>query len=165
MVLQWWRALTVLLLLAVGLVFALSDLRAETHAALLPVFEWMETTPFGVAGKTWGALFAVVQAFHLLAMAVLGGAVLVSNAQLLGLGFRDTDFVELQSQCYRLLGWALFVVIGTGVFMACGVAVKVYYLDVFWYKMLALWVGCLFEYLLKRPLIGDAGAVAEQVLE
>ena len=101
-------------------------------------------------------------AFHLLAMAVLGGAVLVSNAQLLGLGFRDTDFVELQSQCYRLLGWALFVVIGTGVFMACGVAVKVYYLDVFWYKMLALWVGCLFEYLLKRPLIGDAGAVAEQ---
>ena len=44
----------------------------------------------------------------------------------------------------------------TGVFMACGVALKVYYLNVFWYKMLALVTGVFFVFFIRRPLLrGD----------
>ncbi len=45
------------------------------------------------------------------------------------------------------------VLVATGAFMACGVAMKIYYLDVFWYKMLALAAGVLFVFAIKRPLL------------
>ena len=63
------RTLTVSLTIALALGFALSDARLATWQALLPLFEWLETTWFGVIGKTWGAVFAVVEAVHLLGMA------------------------------------------------------------------------------------------------
>lgn len=147
------RTLTVAVVVGLGLWFALSDVRTDTWSALLPFFEWMETTVFGVIGQTWGAAFATVQALHLLGMAVLGGSVLVADGRLLGLAFRDFPLLEVQEQCHRLFVRSLVVTVLTGVFMACGVAVKVYYLDVFWYKMLALATGVAFVYGVRRPLL------------
>jgi len=43
--------------------------------------------------------------------------------------------------------------LSTGVFMACGVAGKIYWLPVFWYKMLVLMTGILFVFFIKRPLL------------
>jgi hypothetical protein len=147
------RTLTVALVIGLGLWFALSDARVATWSALLPVFEWMETTPFGVIGQTWGAAFATVQAVHLLAMALLGGSVLVADGRLLGLAFKDVPLLEVQQQCHRLFVWSLVITVLTGIFMACGVAIKIYYLDVFWYKMLALATGVAFVYGVRRPLL------------
>jgi hypothetical protein len=147
------RTLAVAVTIALGLWFALSEMRVATWSALLPFFEWMETTLFGVIGQTWGAAFAAVQAVHLLAMAILGGAVLVADSRLLGLAFRDIPLLEVQDQCHRLFAWGLVLVVLSGVFMACGVAIKVYYLEVFWYKMLALATGVAFVYGVRRPLL------------
>lgn len=154
------RTLSLCALIAAGLLFAVSDLRVEVWINLLPFFEWLETTPFGIIGKTWGAAFAVVQSVHLLAMAVLGGAVLVADGQLIGVLFRDRSLSRVQSQCDRLFNGALALMVITGVFMACAVAVKVYYLEVFWYKMLALATGVLFVFLVRRPLLRRAGESA-----
>ena len=38
--------------------------------------------------------------------------------------------------------------------MACGVATKIYYLPVYWYKMLALGAGMLFHFYIRKPLLG-----------
>lgn len=147
------RTLSVMALTALIVFAAFTDYRFTLHDALLPFFEWMETTPLGVAGKTWGALFAVVQALHLLSMAVLGGAVLLGDARLMRLAFTDITLQAFSRQCDRLFDWALLCVVLTGVFMACGVAVKIYYLPVYWYKMLALGIGVLFVYRVRRPLL------------
>ncbi len=155
MAIPFGRTLACALLLAVGLGFALSNARVEAWQALLPLFEWMETTLFGVIGKTWGGVFAVVQAGHLLSMAMLGGAVLAADGRLLGVLFRDQPLAAVQAQAHRVFVWSLVVVVFTGVFMACGVAIKIYYLPVFWYKMLALLVGVLFAFLVRRPLLAD----------
>ena len=56
-------------------------------------------------------------------------------------------------KAHAVFKWALVVVLFTGVFMACGVAGKIYYLGVFWYKMLALATGILFVFFIKRPLL------------
>jgi hypothetical protein len=147
------RSLRVLILLGLAIAFAVSDLRVDTWKALLPVFEWMETTWLGAIGKTWGAAFAVVEAFHLLGMALLGGAVLVGDGRLLGLCFTDIPQRWLQDQVYRVFKVGLWTLLATGVFMACAVAVKIYYLPVYWYKMLALLVGILFTVYVRRPLL------------
>ena len=112
-----------LLLLAVG--FAFSSLRINAWDALLPLFEWMETTWFGVIGKTWGAVFAVVEAAHLLAMALLGGAILISDGRLLGLLLRDVPVQLLLSKTHRLFVTGLTIAIASGIFMACSVAMSV----------------------------------------
>ncbi len=131
----------------------LITLRRHIWVNLYDFFLWMETTWFGVIGKTWGAAFALVEAFHLLAMALLGGAVFVADARLLGIGFKEVPAQEILDKSHKVFVWALGVVLFTGVFMACGVAGKIYFLPVFWYKMLALATGILFVFFIKRPLL------------
>ena len=151
----WRRTIFVALLLVATLIFSFTGLRSETHEALQPLFEWLETTPFGVIGKTWGAAFAVVEAFHLLSMALLGGTVLVSDGRLLGLLFTEVPLRQVQEQAHRLFVLGLGAALLTGIFMACGVAMKIYYLPVFWYKMLALATGILFVFGIRRPLLRE----------
>ncbi|GAB5453450.1 MAG: hypothetical protein Hals2KO_37780 [Halioglobus sp.] len=158
------RSTVVLLTMIAALSFALSELRVEVWHGLLPLFEWMETTPFGVIGKTWGWAFATVEAFHLLAMALLGGAVLVADGRLLGLVLRETPARQVQEQCHTLFVWSLVVAVFTGVFMACGVASKIYYLEVFWYKMLALSVGVIFAFFVRRPLVAHVYQVPSNTI-
>jgi len=137
------------------LVFSFTGLRSQTHAGLYDFFMWMETTWFGVIGKTWGAAFALVEALHLLAMALLAGAVFVSDARIMGWGFNDIPAQEFFDKAHKVFVWGLIVVLFTGIFMACGVAGKIYYLPVFWYKMLALGCGIFFVFFIKRPLLSS----------
>lgn len=127
-------------------------LMPSAYVGIFPFFEWMETTWFGVIGKTWGAAFAFVQTIHLLSLALLGGAVLAAEGRILGLLLTDVSAQIVIERCHVLLVWALVLLISTGVFMACGVALKVYYLPVFWYKMLALGTGILFHFYIRKPL-------------
>ena len=127
-------------------------LMPNAYVGIFPFFEWMETTWFGVIGKTWGAAFAFVQTIHLLSLALLGGAVLAAEGRILGLLLTDVAAQIVIERCHVLLVWALVLLISTGVFKACGVALKVYYLPVFWYKMLALGTGILFHFYIRKPL-------------
>ena len=153
---SYTRTILVVAVLAVALAFALSSARVEVHTSLLPMFEWLETTWFGYIGKTWGAAFATVEAVHLLGLALLGGSVLVAEGRLLGVILTDTPPGTITTRCNRTFNIALATLIATGVFMACGVALKIYYLPVYWYKMLALCGGALFHYLVRQPLVERA---------
>ena len=152
-------------LLVLLLAFSFSGMRAEVWTALLPFFEWMETTWFGYVGKTWGGAFATIQAGHLVSLGVLGGAVLFSDGRLLGL-YSSLPLRDVIDGSHQVFKSALAVVVFTGVFMVCGVAVKVYYLPVFWYKMLALTVGILFAFYVRKPLVDrDLSGVSPLVIK
>ncbi len=139
----------ILLLLLLGYGGVLGDI----YPGLLGLFEWLETTPFGYIGKTWGAAFAFVEAIHLLGLAVLGGCVIASDGRLLNLVLTDVPAQTVFDRTHRVFVWALITLLATGVFMACGVATKVYYLPVYWYKMLALSAGMLFHFFIRKPLL------------
>ena len=128
-------------------------LMSDVYVWIFPFFEWMETTWFGIIGKTWGAAFAFVQTIHLLSLALLGGAVLAAEGRVLGFLLTDISAKVVIERCNTLLVWALVILISTGIFMACGVALKIYYLPVFWYKMLALAAGILFHFCVRKPLL------------
>jgi hypothetical protein len=149
------RSAATMALLVLALGFAFSGLRINAWDALLPLFEWMETNWFGVIGKTWGAAFAVVEATHLLSMALLGGAILITDGRLLGLLLRDVPVQTILRKTHRLFVIGLLIAIASGIFMACGVAMKIYYFPVYWIKMLALTAGVLFTFTIKRPLLAD----------
>lgn len=135
------------------LLFSFTYARVSLYTELMPFFEWMETTWFGYIGKTWGAAFATIQAGHLVGLAVLGGCVLVSDGRLLGLVLTDVPHRIVVERADTVFFWALLMLLSTGIFMACGVAMKIYYLPVYWYKMLGLAGGILFHYYIRRPLV------------
>ena len=151
---EYSRTVSAAAVIVLLLLFTYGGWMDSVYPGLLGVFEWLETTPFGYIGKTWGAAFAFVEAIHLIGLAVLGGCVIASDGRLLNLVLTD---VPAQTKTLWVLSntvWALVTLLATGVFMACGVATKIYYLPVYWYKMLALGAGMLFHFYIRKPLLG-----------
>ena len=148
------RTLTVVAALLTLLMLGYGGAMDAVYPSLLGVFEWLETTWFGVIGKTWGAAFAFVEAVHLLGLALLGGCVLAGDGRLLGVVLTDVPVQTVVERTHRVFVIGLSICLATGIFMACGVATKIYYLPVYWFKMLALSAGMLFHFQIRRPLLG-----------
>ena len=68
---------------------------------LLFLFEWLDSSFLATLSKAYGGVFAVVQMFHLLSMAVLGGMVLVGDLRLLNLVMTDVPSETARSPLYR----------------------------------------------------------------
>ena len=147
------RTLTAIAALLALLTLAYGGAMDAVYPSLLTVFEWLETTWFGVIGKTWGAAFAFVEAVHLLGLALLGGCVLAGDGRLLGVILTDVPMQTVVERTHRVFVFGLSISLATGIFMACGVATKIYYLPVYWFKMLALSAGMLFHFQVRRPLL------------
>ena len=107
----------------------------------LPFFEWLDTSLLADISKAYGGVFAVVQMFHLLALSLLGGTVLVGDLRLLGVVMKDVPSQVVIDSTQKWFSVALVVLIASGVFMASAVAMKVYYNEMFWAKMTALATG------------------------
>jgi hypothetical protein len=123
---------------------------------LLPFFNWLDTSFLADLSKAYGGVFAVVQMFHLLSMAVLGGMVLLADLRLLGVLMTDVPVSVVVRETRRGFDLALLVLVASGVFMSSAVAMKLYYNEMYWAKMTALLIGVLFVYLIRRPLLGEA---------
>jgi hypothetical protein len=134
--------------------------------SLLPFFEWLEGSALGHFMKDFAATFAIVEAFHLMALAVLGGAVLAGDLRLLGVVLRDVPSNTVTTQAHRFFKIALVVLLVTGFMMLAGVATKCYHNPFYWTKMIALAIGILFVFTLKQPLLrGDHAALKPMTLK
>lgn len=120
---------------------------------LLDLFSALEASPIGVFVKDRGATFATIEAVHLMALAMLGGAVLVTDLRLLNVAFKDIPSRTLALDAHKWFKIALWVLLVTGFFMVAGVATKCYHNFYFWVKMIALAAGIAFVFAIKMPLL------------
>ena len=111
---------------------------------LLPFFEWCETLWLGqfVVGSNW--LFPIIESVHLLALALLGGAILLVDLRLLGLGLTDRPVAELAGDARRWMLAGLAVLILTGVPLFLSEPIKLYYSTAFWIKISTLPIAIAF---------------------
>jgi hypothetical protein len=116
---------------------------------LLPFFEWCETLWLGqfIVGSNW--LFPVIESVHLLALSVLGGAILVVDMRLLGLGLKNHSLTDLAREAKPWLIGALVGMILTGVPLFLSEPIKCYYSQAFWNKMTALALGLMFTFTVR----------------
>jgi peptidoglycan/LPS O-acetylase OafA/YrhL len=121
--------------------------------SVLSFFEWLEASPIGVFMKDLPATFAVVEAVHLIALAVLGGAVLASDLRLLNVVMRDVPSNVVTEAAHRWFKIALTALLITGFFMLAGVATKCYHNPFYWVKMTALAIGVVFVFAVRRPVL------------
>ncbi len=96
----------------------------------------------------WG--FAVVEAIHLLGLAVLGGVVLLVDLRLLGLILKTESARNLACGLSRTLLVSLSVMLLTGVALVSEEALKCYHSPAFRWKMALLAAALLFYFTLHR---------------
>ena len=127
---------------------------------LLPFFEWCENTAIGEAIRNSVWLFPVIEAFHLVALALIGGAVLLVNMRLLGLVLRGRRVSELARDAHPWFVGGLLVMFASGVPLFLSESIKCYYSVAFWVKMSALFAVLVFTFTVHgRVTLADEGRV------
>jgi uncharacterized membrane protein SirB2 len=120
---------------------------------VLEIFNRLETTALGTAIRDSLWLFPVIEAVHLLGLALLGGAVLAVDLRLLGAGLRARPLAYVARQVDPLLAIAITLLIATGIPLFLSEAVKLYWSDAFWLKMGSLVIALAFTFGVRRRVV------------
>jgi len=125
---------------------------------MLSVFQAIEFSAIGQLIKNSSWAFAVIESIHLLALATIGGAVLVVDLRLLGFGLKRQTIADVARDAQPVLVWSLAVMLTTGFALFVSEAIKCYYSTPFWVKMTSLALAILFTFTVKRrvTLTGSA---------
>jgi len=100
--------------------------------------------------STW--LFPAIESTHLLALAMLGGSILILSVSILGWGLK-TPLAEIYRSAHRYLNAAVILLVITGVFLGISEPVKLYGRDAFLVKMICLAIALLLTYFVFNPLV------------
>ena len=126
--------------------------------SLLPLFEWMEHTPVGVAIRGSGSLIALVEGVHLVGLALLIGTILMVDLSLLGLGIRRHPTSRIAGELARWTIAGLVIMLISGPLMLSSEAVKCYRTPAFWIKMALLVAAVVFHFSTHQKLALAEGA-------
>jgi nitrate/nitrite transporter NarK len=123
-------------------------------------FTWLEASALGTFVKDQGATFATIEAVHLMALAVLGGSVFISDLRLCNVLLVDVPSKTVTDNAHKYFKISLTVLLVTGFVMLSGVATKCYHNFYYWVKMAALAAGIIFAFAIRQPLLrGDHAAL------
>ena len=109
-------------------------------------FRWCEGTLVGraVSESVWA--FPILEAIHLIGLCLLGGALLVVDLRLLGVGLTSQPVAQLARSARPWLIGSLVIMVATGVPLFLSEAIKAYYNTSFWVKMCTLPVALAFTF-------------------
>ncbi len=123
------------------------------EAMLLAFCEWCNASFFGSAIRDSVWLFPFVEIFHLLALATLGGTMLVLNLRLLGLRFPRDSVPDLAREFQPWIVGSIVVLLVSGFLLFSTEAVKMYGNWAFQLKMLFLLLAIIFTFTFHRRAI------------
>jgi hypothetical protein len=117
-------------------------------------FDYIEHTGHGTMVRDSLWQFAAIEAVHLLALAVIGGAVLIVDLRLLGWTLRRQPVKQIARDAEPWLAGSLIMMLLTGYFLMASLAASKYYVNLaFQLKMVFLVLAILFTYTIRRWLI------------
>ena len=138
-------------------------------------FVWLGELPISkfIGESLW--IYPVIQAFHLVFMAILVGAVLIVDLRLMGSGMIRQPIAQVARDARPWLISALVGMVLTGVPQLLQNALREYYSEFFWQKMYFLAAALIFTFTVRRkvaftsedrfnPLVGKLVAVVSIVL-
>lgn len=124
--------------------------------SLLEFCRWIQYSAPLVEMRASPWLFPAIATIHLFGLAVIGGAVLLVDLRLLGLGLRSQPVALFAHDAERWLIRGLFITVPTGVLLFMCFATKYYYLTFFWVKLAALVLVILFTFSIRRRVAAAA---------
>jgi hypothetical protein len=122
--------------------------------------KWSEATTLGMTIRNSQYAFPIIEYFHLAALAVIGGAILIVDMRMLGLGLRETPVAGLARDAQPWFVGSLIVMLVSGVSLYTSEATKCYASPAFWIKMVALVLAILFTFTVRRKVsLADSAQV------
>ena len=112
--------------------------------------QWCEASGLGKVIRNSQYAFPIVEFFHLAALAVIGGAVIVVDMRLLGLGLKKTSVAQLAEDAQPWMTGSLIVMLASGIALYSSEATKCYQSPAFWIKMISLLLAMIFTYTIRR---------------
>lgn len=120
---------------------------------LVPLFEWIEATRAGAALRDSYWLFPAVESIHLLGLCVIGGAILIVNMRLLGLGLRSQPAAQINRDVRPFMVGSLAVMLVSGYLLFASEATKCYTHGAFWFKMACLALAMIVTFTLQNRAV------------
>jgi hypothetical protein len=117
---------------------------------LLSFCQWCQDSSLGVMIRESLWMFPIIEAVHLVGLALIGGAVLIVDLRLAGLVLQRQPVSTVASDAEPWLIGSLAVMLVTGALLFTSEALKCYYSPPFWLKMLFLAAAITFTFTLRR---------------
>ena len=117
--------------------------------------QWSEATALGRMIRNSEYAFPMIEFVHLAALSVIGGAVLVVDMRLLGLGLKKTSVAQLARDAQPWVTGSLLVMLATGIALYTSEATKCYASFAFWIKMISLVLAMIFTYTIKKRVAAN----------
>ncbi len=125
--------------------------------SLLEIFYWLEYTPLLIEMRSSAWLFPAIATLHLIGLAIIGGAVLVVDLRLLGLGLTRQPAAQLARGAEPLLLSGIAIMLLTGPWLFMCFATKYYYLTPFWIKLASLAAVLVFTFTIRKRVVSGPG--------
>ena len=121
--------------------------------SVLSFFRWCEASALGIAIRDSQWLFPVIEAVHLLGLALMGGLVLLVDMRLMGLSMPRKPVAALAREIQPWLIGTLAVMLTTGLMLYTSEPMKLYYNGAFWMKMAFLSSAILYTFTVRRTVL------------
>jgi hypothetical protein len=123
---------------------------------LLPMFKWFDGSFIGAWVRDSRWIFPAIEAVHIVALALMFGAILVLNLRLLGITFTNKPVAQLARDLSPWVLVSLIIILASGILLFSSEAMKAYASVPFQVKMLFLFAAMIFHYtvygrLTRRP--------------
>jgi hypothetical protein len=132
--------------------------------ALYPFFEWADGSWLGAAVRNSRLWFPILELFHLFALTILLGIMLVLSLRLLGIVMRRQPVAELAHDLAPWIGWSIAIILTSGICMFFSGALRYYDNTSFRIKMVVLFAALLFHFsFFRRVIRSDESALSPGV--
>jgi hypothetical protein len=119
---------------------------------LLPFFKWCDTSWLGETIRGSRFYFPIIETFHLLALTLLFGAILVLNLRLCGLIMKTQPTHQVARDLAPWAWWSLVVILASGIMLFASEAMKCYASTPFQVKMLFLFAAIIYHFTIHRKV-------------
>lgn len=117
--------------------------------SFLPFFHWLAQTHIGIAMRdaTWA--FAIVEIVHLIALAIFGGAILLLDLRLMGIGFTSQPAPQVAREFLPATIGGAIVMFLTGSLLLASGPMRYYYNTPFRIKMWLFFFAVILHFVLQ----------------
>jgi len=115
-------------------------------------FEWVNNLPISRYIGESALIYPVVQAVHLVFLALLFGGIMMVDLRLMGTGLTTQTTADLERQARPWVLWGLVGMILTGTPQLMQNATREYHSEFFWYKMYLLPLVLLLHFTVRRRI-------------
>ncbi|MBV9768935.1 MAG: hypothetical protein JOZ32_05135 [Bryobacterales bacterium] len=129
-------------------------------AAIMPFFQWCDNTWLAQAIRNSRVAFPIIENFHLFALTVLLGSLVIVVLRQFGLVYKAQPISEVAGALRPWNRWSLAVMLTSGILLFFSEAMKCYGNTSFRVKMIFLFFALLFQFTVYNRMVKNEGKYA-----